>query len=325
MTTIEPSWRPDPSGRHQHRYWDGSSWTDAVADNGVQSIDPLGQPPLVGEATAPISMVPGAMPGPVAPTSTAWYEQTWFIVLALVFCFPVGLIFVWRKPWQQGVKIAITASVGILFIGMMVAAALSPKKESTNAASRVASTSAPATAAPPTTLSPAARARQQAAAKATAAKAAAAAAAQARQQAAATAAAAKRAAAARQAAALKAAAAAQAAAAARAAAAAAAQAAYLKAHTPVVLWQQSGSGIQSGQQFTVPDGVKGWNEVWSYNCSGFGSRGNFITTINGSSSDTGNNQLGPGGSGTNYYYDTGTFSIDVNSECDWTDEAVTVP
>jgi hypothetical protein len=264
------------------------------------------------------------MPAPVAPISTAWYEQTWFIVLALVFCFPVGLIFVWRKPWQQGVKIAITASVGILFVGMMVAAALSPKKQNTNAAAPVVSTSVPTTAAPPTTLSPAARARQQAAAKAVAAKAAAAAAAQARQQAAAKAAAAKAAAAARQAAALKAAAAAQAAAQAKAAAAAAAQAAYQKAHTPVVLWQQSGSGIQSGQQFTVPDTVKGWKEVWSYDCSGFGSQGNFITSINGST-DSGTNQLGTGGGGTNYYYDSGTFSIDVNSECNWTDQAVTIP
>jgi hypothetical protein len=53
-------------------------------------------------------------------------------------------------------------------------------------------------------------------------------------------------------------------------------AAYKKAHTPVVLWQLSGS------------------EIWSYDCSGFfGSSGDFIATINGSDSDTANNQLGP--------------------------------
>jgi len=34
-------WNPDPSGRHQHRYWDGSQWTATVADNGVTTEDPL--------------------------------------------------------------------------------------------------------------------------------------------------------------------------------------------------------------------------------------------------------------------------------------------
>jgi hypothetical protein len=27
------AWNPDPSGRHQHRWWDGRQWTSAVADN----------------------------------------------------------------------------------------------------------------------------------------------------------------------------------------------------------------------------------------------------------------------------------------------------
>src|SRR5258708_22906956 len=39
------SWQPDPSGRHQLRYWDGQTWTDAVSDDGVQSSDPLSAPP----------------------------------------------------------------------------------------------------------------------------------------------------------------------------------------------------------------------------------------------------------------------------------------
>ena len=32
-------WFADPSGRHQHRYWDGSAWTEHVSDNGVVSVD----------------------------------------------------------------------------------------------------------------------------------------------------------------------------------------------------------------------------------------------------------------------------------------------
>jgi Protein of unknown function (DUF2510) len=30
----EAGWRSDPSGRHDERYWDGSAWTDRVADAG---------------------------------------------------------------------------------------------------------------------------------------------------------------------------------------------------------------------------------------------------------------------------------------------------
>jgi hypothetical protein len=35
------AWHPDPTGRHQLRYWDGSIWTPHVADNGVSASDPL--------------------------------------------------------------------------------------------------------------------------------------------------------------------------------------------------------------------------------------------------------------------------------------------
>jgi len=34
-------WYADPMGRHQYRYWDGATWTEHVADDGVQSDDPL--------------------------------------------------------------------------------------------------------------------------------------------------------------------------------------------------------------------------------------------------------------------------------------------
>lgn len=33
------AWMPDPSGRHQHRYFDGKAWTAHVADDGRQSTD----------------------------------------------------------------------------------------------------------------------------------------------------------------------------------------------------------------------------------------------------------------------------------------------
>lgn len=36
-----PGWFPDPTGRHDHRWWDGAAWTAHVADAGVASHDPL--------------------------------------------------------------------------------------------------------------------------------------------------------------------------------------------------------------------------------------------------------------------------------------------
>lgn len=35
------AWHPDPTGRHDHRYWDGEQWTEHVADAGVATTDPL--------------------------------------------------------------------------------------------------------------------------------------------------------------------------------------------------------------------------------------------------------------------------------------------
>lgn len=55
----EPGWHADPMGRHQFRYWDGSFWTDHVADGGTASIDPVvaaprpfvsGPAPMLGQA-----------------------------------------------------------------------------------------------------------------------------------------------------------------------------------------------------------------------------------------------------------------------------------
>jgi hypothetical protein len=60
MTDALPPahWAADPSGRHEHRYWDGARWTDHVADGGAQTVDPLGDDgeldgTLAGDATPP--------------------------------------------------------------------------------------------------------------------------------------------------------------------------------------------------------------------------------------------------------------------------------
>ena len=34
-------WYPDPTGRHEERYWDGRHWSDTVSDTGERSLDPI--------------------------------------------------------------------------------------------------------------------------------------------------------------------------------------------------------------------------------------------------------------------------------------------
>jgi hypothetical protein len=36
-----PGWHPDPAGRHEMRYWNGTGWTEDVSDKGVAAKDPV--------------------------------------------------------------------------------------------------------------------------------------------------------------------------------------------------------------------------------------------------------------------------------------------
>ncbi|MEZ5309457.1 MAG: phospholipid scramblase-related protein [Microthrixaceae bacterium] len=55
------NWYADPSGRHQYRYWDGSSWTEHVSTNGQQLVDPL--QPAFGDTVDRVTTV-GSHPSP---------------------------------------------------------------------------------------------------------------------------------------------------------------------------------------------------------------------------------------------------------------------
>jgi len=57
MTATPAGWYPDPRRRHEVRYWDGSLWTDHVADRGVASTDPVDHvdPAPADQAAAAIS------------------------------------------------------------------------------------------------------------------------------------------------------------------------------------------------------------------------------------------------------------------------------
>lgn len=47
-----PDWYPDPTGRFEQRYWDGSQWTEHVSSAGQQRTDALPGGPAESEATS---------------------------------------------------------------------------------------------------------------------------------------------------------------------------------------------------------------------------------------------------------------------------------
>lgn len=80
MTEDLTGWHPDPTGRHEHRYFDGSSWTDNVADQGNMSMDPVAAQAPVAKPAEPSrvdlpaitpEMLAAGPPAAVAPAATA--------------------------------------------------------------------------------------------------------------------------------------------------------------------------------------------------------------------------------------------------------------
>jgi hypothetical protein len=74
--TLPPAgWHPDPAGRHEHRYWDGTRWSDHVSDRGLTSVDPVAGPgpAVVAAAQAqPVTpTVPTGAPPPSVPATSS--------------------------------------------------------------------------------------------------------------------------------------------------------------------------------------------------------------------------------------------------------------
>jgi hypothetical protein len=66
VSSVEPGWRPDPSGRFDWRYWDGG-WTNRVANSApsefaTPATDLPGEAPAVLEETTPAEAVPSVPP-----------------------------------------------------------------------------------------------------------------------------------------------------------------------------------------------------------------------------------------------------------------------
>lgn len=125
-------WLPDPTGRYEHRYYDGTKWTDQVASQGRQTVDALDQLPnsrpagatqvlvQVGDiACTQTEVITPAGTFPLAGTVWIVSNNTqvsesipaWAIVLAIVFflfCL-LGLLFLLVK--QRSVRGYVQVSV----------------------------------------------------------------------------------------------------------------------------------------------------------------------------------------------------------------------
>lgn len=61
VSSVPAGWYPDPTGRHEQRYWDGRSWTDHAVAGGAQIVDVLvpGVSPTASNTAAGANSAPG--------------------------------------------------------------------------------------------------------------------------------------------------------------------------------------------------------------------------------------------------------------------------
>ena len=86
MTDASPAaWHPDPYGRHELRYWDGTQWTEHVSSHGKQSVDPpvgAGHVPTVepGHREGRRATSPSPAPRPASPGGGTIFTEPVLVV-----------------------------------------------------------------------------------------------------------------------------------------------------------------------------------------------------------------------------------------------------
>ncbi len=88
---------------------------------------------------------------------------------------------------------------------------------------------------------------------------------------------------------------------------------------PRTVLTESGNGVKSTAKFTVSGD---WDLHYSFDCSSFGSTGNFTVTEGGTLGDLLVNELAAKGRDVTHRHDSGTKYLEINSECSWKVEAV---
>jgi len=75
MTTpmMTPAgWYPDPSLRHEYRYWNGTTWSSHVSDGGLTATDPELRPPTSPSGAPTVGPRAAACPELTAPAGPGW-------------------------------------------------------------------------------------------------------------------------------------------------------------------------------------------------------------------------------------------------------------
>jgi len=93
MRPLAPDWYADPTRRHEHRYWDGSKWTEHVSDRGQSSTDPLpANPPLAGQQGSRLPLTAKSIGGVVT------VDDTWVTIQRK------GVLAKATQGWTKGEK-----------------------------------------------------------------------------------------------------------------------------------------------------------------------------------------------------------------------------
>ncbi len=84
--SAAPGWFPDPLGRHEHRWFNGTTWTSDVADGGVRYVDPLGSAPTPRSDATRNGLATAAMVCGILAVLIAWvpFVVVGGIVLAIL-------------------------------------------------------------------------------------------------------------------------------------------------------------------------------------------------------------------------------------------------
>jgi hypothetical protein len=131
-TPYTPDWYPDPTGRHEHRYHDGTRWTEHVADRGIAGTDPAGvsrarSVQSASEATAHTEPVATTTPEDTRPPER---PIAWVSPGSLTRSTP-------PRPWYRGPAGAVVgALVAVLLVAGIVSAATGSNNGSDDVASR---------------------------------------------------------------------------------------------------------------------------------------------------------------------------------------------
>lgn len=104
MSEHPAGWHPDPTGRHQHRYWDGRSWTEHVASNGATSTDPMPPAKAVEDDRLEGAQIQGILAEagvrPVGAGGGTLFEE------------PVLIVYQWVSDLAEGLRYSILNPAG---------------------------------------------------------------------------------------------------------------------------------------------------------------------------------------------------------------------